>query len=71
MKAMKTVVMILALVFTVSLVGSASNIVLATNSQTASLEMSKTSASSASNSNKAKKVHHKAHKKASGHKAKK
>jgi hypothetical protein len=71
MKAMKTVVMILALVFTVSLVGSASNAVLAANSQTVNLEMSKTSTSSASNVSKAKKVHHKAHKKPSGKKTKK
>jgi len=71
MRAMKTIVMILALVFTISVAGVASNSGVAVKSQTEKLEMSGTTVTSASHVSKAKKVHHKAHKKASGKKTKK
>lgn len=68
---MKTIVMILALVFTISLAGVASNSGVTVKSQIEKLEMSGASVPSASHTSKAKKVHHKAHKKASGKKTKK
>jgi hypothetical protein len=67
---MKTILIVFALVLTLSLTGSASNVSSVTKSQTENLAVSKSNASSNTKAAKSKKAY-KHHKKASGSKNKK
>jgi hypothetical protein len=68
MKTIKTILIVFALVLTMSLTGSASNVSLNEKSQTENSIVSSTNSSATVNSGKAKKATHKHHKSASGSK---
>jgi hypothetical protein len=65
---MKTILMVFALVITLSITGSASNVLSVVKSQTESTSVSKMNSSSLMKSGKSKKSHHKKHKRGSGSK---
>lgn len=65
---MKTILMVFALVLTLSFAGSTSNVSSVVKSQTESASVSKMNSSSSMKSGKSKKAHHKKHKRGSGSK---
>ena len=68
---MKTILMVFALVFSLSLAGSATDVSSVVKSQNESASVSKMNISSSMKSGKSKKAHHKKHKRGSGSKKKK
>lgn len=69
---MKTILLVVALAFTITLSGNASNVTSVTKSQTENSIVSKTTSSSTMKSGKSKKAHHgkKTHKNSASKKAK-